>query len=132
MNVVVTTARLALRDWSGDDAPAALAIYGSADVARWLTPTMDRVTDLEAMRSVLHAWQQEQPDLLPPQGRWAIQRTADGAVVGGVAIRLLPLFGKARLRGSPPERLSGAPTCQLPERRTAAFTLSSSVPLPPG
>ena len=94
MNVVVTTARLALRDWSGDDAPAALAIYGSADVARWLTPTMDRVTDLEAMRSVLHAWQQEQPDLLPPQGRWAIQRTADGAVVGGVAIRLLPPDGE--------------------------------------
>ena len=38
MDPLVTTTRLALHDWSDDDAPAALAIYGSGDVARWLTP----------------------------------------------------------------------------------------------
>ena len=29
MNPLVTTTRLRLRDWSDDDVPAALAIYGS-------------------------------------------------------------------------------------------------------
>jgi RimJ/RimL family protein N-acetyltransferase len=94
MNPLVTTTRLRLRDWSDDDAPAALAIYGSADVARWLTPAMDRIRDVEAMRSVLQTWQQQQPGLLPPQGRWAIHRIADDAVIGGVAIGLLPPDGE--------------------------------------
>ncbi len=89
MHPLVTTTRLTLRDWSTDDAAAALAIYGSAEVARWLTPALDRIPDVAAMRSMLQRWQQEQPDLVPPQGRWAIQRN-DGAVIGGVGIRLLP------------------------------------------
>ncbi|OXM39094.1 GNAT family N-acetyltransferase, partial [Amycolatopsis alba DSM 44262] len=70
----LTTERLIVRDWSEDDAEAALAIYGTADVTRWLTPAMDRVTDAAAMRSVLQAWQQAQPNLVPPRGRWAVQR----------------------------------------------------------
>ena len=37
MDPLVTTERLTLREWSDDDAAAALSIYGSADVARWLT-----------------------------------------------------------------------------------------------
>ena len=90
MDPLVTTTRLTLRPWSEDDAPAALAIYGSADVARWLTPALDRVADAEAMRSVLNTWGKQQPELIPPQGRWAIERTEDGAVVGGLVIRLLP------------------------------------------
>ena len=90
MQPLVTTARLTLRDWSPDDAPAALAIYGSSEVAHWLTPVLGRIADVDAMRSVLEQWQQEQPGLTPPQGRWAIERSDDGAVVGGVGIRLLP------------------------------------------
>ena len=90
MHPLVTTTRLTLRDWSTDDAPAALAIYGSPEVAHWLTPVIGRITDVGEMRSVLERWQQEQPGLLPPQGRWAIHRNDDGAVVGGVGIRLLP------------------------------------------
>ena len=90
MQPLVTTARLTLRDWSPDDAPAALAIYGSSEVAHWLTPVLGQIADVDAMRSVLEQWQQEQPGLTPPQGRWAIQRNDDGAVVGGVGIRLLP------------------------------------------
>ena len=31
-----------------------------------------------------------QANLQPPRGRWAIERLADAAVVGGLAIRLLP------------------------------------------
>lgn len=72
MDPLVTTPRLTLRDWSDDDARAVLAIYGSADVARWLTPTMDRIADVDEVRSVLSTWRQEQPEPLPLQGRWAI------------------------------------------------------------
>ena len=90
MDPLVTTTRLTLRDWSDDNAPAALEIYGSGDVARWLTPAMDRIADVETMRSVLQTWREQQSELLPPQGRWAIHRSADGAVIGGVAIGLLP------------------------------------------
>ncbi|EME60782.1 GNAT family N-acetyltransferase [Amycolatopsis decaplanina] len=88
----LTTERLVVRDWSEDDAEAALAIYGIADVTRWLTPAMDRVTDAAAMRSVLQAWQQAQSDLVPPRGRWAVQRKEDGVVIGGLGIHLLPPY----------------------------------------
>jgi RimJ/RimL family protein N-acetyltransferase len=94
MGPLVTTTRLTLRDWSADDAPAALAIYGSPQVARWLTPAMDRIAGIEAMRSVLETWREQQPGLLPPQGRWAIQRNADNAVIGGLGIGLLPPDGE--------------------------------------
>jgi RimJ/RimL family protein N-acetyltransferase len=94
MHPLVTTARLTLRNWSADDAPAALEIYGAAEVARWLTPAMTRIADVEAMRSVLQTWQREQPGLLPPQGRWGIRRDADNAVIGGLSIRLLPPDGE--------------------------------------
>ncbi len=58
MDPLVTTTRLTLREWSDDDAPAALAIYGATQVARWLTPAVERIADLEAMRSALQTWQQ--------------------------------------------------------------------------
>lgn len=88
----LTTDRLVVRDWSIEDASDALAIYGAQDVARWLTPAMDQVGDAAAMRSVLAAWQEAQPNLLTPRGRWAVQRVADGKVVGGLGIKLLPPF----------------------------------------
>jgi RimJ/RimL family protein N-acetyltransferase len=53
---------------------------------------MDQVHDVAAMRSVLQAWHESQPNLPPPRGRWAVQRRDDGAVVGGLGIRLLPPF----------------------------------------
>ena len=55
---------------------------------------MDHTTGVRSMRSVLQRWQQEQPDLPPPRGRWAIQRKNDGAVVGGLGVRLLPPDGE--------------------------------------
>ena len=92
MNIPLTTDRLIIRDWSDDDAGTALAIYGSPDVAHWLTPAMDRVGDVAAMRSVLQAWQEARPNLPTPRGRWAVQRQDDNAVIGGLAIRLLPPY----------------------------------------
>ncbi|MGH3449339.1 MAG: GNAT family N-acetyltransferase [Haloechinothrix sp.] len=92
MDSPLTTDRLVIRDWSVDDAEAAQAIYGSPDVTHWLTPAMDQVGDPAAMRSVLQAWQEAQPNLTPPRGRWAIHERSGGAVVGGLAIRLLPPY----------------------------------------
>ncbi|MFI6904644.1 GNAT family N-acetyltransferase [Nonomuraea sp. NPDC050394] len=92
MDMPLATDRLLIRDWSADDAEAALAIYGSADVTRWLTPAMHRVEDVAGMRSVLQAWQEAQPNLLKPRGRWAVQLREGGKVVGGLSIRLLPPY----------------------------------------
>ncbi|GAB3458521.1 GNAT family N-acetyltransferase [Streptomonospora sediminis] len=86
------TERLTIRDWTTDDAEAALQIYGADEVAHWLTPDMRAVNDTEAMRSVLHAWVEAQPNFLPPAGRWAIVRTGDGELIGGLSLRLLPPF----------------------------------------
>jgi RimJ/RimL family protein N-acetyltransferase len=69
-----------------------LDIYGAADVARWLTPAMDRVVDLPAMRSVLQAWEELRATAVSPRGRWALERKEDSLVVGGLGIRLLPPF----------------------------------------
>lgn len=91
-DIPLITDRLIIRDWSVDDADAATAIYGSPEVTHWLTPAMDRVGDVAAMRSVLQAWQEAQPNLLTPRGRWAVQRRDDNAVIGGLGIRLLPPY----------------------------------------
>ncbi|MDN5918692.1 MAG: GNAT family N-acetyltransferase [Pseudonocardia sp.] len=88
----LVTDRLQIRSWTMSDTRDALAIYGVADVTGWLTPSTDRIGDEAAMRSVLAAWSEAQVNLVPPRGRWAIERGADGVVVGGLAIRLLPPY----------------------------------------
>ena len=72
------TERLILRQWTGDDAGAALSSYGDTDVARWLAPAMDKVGDEAAMRVVLQQWMAEDERLLTPGGRWAIELREDG------------------------------------------------------
>ncbi|WP_285757111.1 GNAT family N-acetyltransferase [Nocardiopsis ansamitocini] len=92
MTAPLRTERLLIRDWGTDDAEAAFAVYGSPEVARWLTPVMRTVDDVSAMRSVLEAWVEAQPNLIPPAGRWAVVRETDGQVIGGLSLRLLPPF----------------------------------------
>ncbi|WP_434446781.1 hypothetical protein [Lentzea sp. E54] len=65
----LTTERLALRPWQVDDAQAALEVYGYAEVTRWLSPDMDRVPDLAAMRLLLQQWSAEGARLPAPAGR---------------------------------------------------------------
>jgi RimJ/RimL family protein N-acetyltransferase len=84
------TERLILRGWQVEDAPAALAVYGHAAVARWLSPAMDRVPDLAAMRLLLQQWIAETERIAVPAGRWAIQRRSDGRVIGGAILLPLP------------------------------------------
>ncbi|WP_133902890.1 GNAT family N-acetyltransferase [Actinophytocola oryzae] len=88
----LTTERLVVREWRPDDAAAALSIYGVDKVTRWLTPAMGQVADEAAMGLVLNAWIEAQPNMMPPRGRWAVERTEDGEVVGGLGIRLLPPY----------------------------------------
>ena len=90
MEPLLVTDRLVVRGWTDDDAEAAQEIYGAEAVTHWLTPAMDRVEDVPGMRSVLRTWQQEQAELLTPQGRWALQLREGGAVIGGIGIQLLP------------------------------------------
>jgi len=85
----LVTERLELRAWNVDDAAAALGAYGHAEVARWLTPAMDRVRDTAAMRVVLQQWVAEDARMPAPAGRWAIALRQDGQVIGGAT--LLPL-----------------------------------------
>jgi RimJ/RimL family protein N-acetyltransferase len=86
----LVTDRLFLRPWQVDDAPAALRSYGDAEIARWLSPTMDQVTDEGGMRVVLQQWIAEDTRMLTPAGRWAIELRDSGELIGGAT--LLPLL----------------------------------------
>ncbi|MDH6697582.1 GNAT family N-acetyltransferase [Streptomyces sp. MAA16] len=86
----ITTPRLVLRPWTAGDAEAALGIYGVPDVARWLAPALERVPDAAAMRELLERWIALDETLDAPQGRWAIERRGDTAVIGGIALLALP------------------------------------------
>ena len=63
------TGRLVLRGWDPGDAEAALGAYGDAEVARWLTPTMDKVGDPAAMHLLLQQWVAEDARMTTPAGR---------------------------------------------------------------
>jgi RimJ/RimL family protein N-acetyltransferase len=86
----LTTERLTLRPWRVEDAQAALDVYGHAEVTRWLSPDLDRVPDLAAMRLLLQQWIAEDARLPAPAGRWAIQRNTDDRVIGGAILLPLP------------------------------------------
>ncbi len=90
----LVTDRLILRGWEVDDAPAALEIYGHIDVARWLSPIMEQVTDLTAMRLLLRQWIVEDYRAISPAGRWCIQRRHDDRVLGGATLLPLPPGGE--------------------------------------
>jgi RimJ/RimL family protein N-acetyltransferase len=86
----ISTQRLLLRPWRMEDVESALAIYGEADVSRWLSPVMDSVADLAAMRLVLQQWTAEDARLISPAGRWAIELRDDHHLVGGAILLPLP------------------------------------------
>jgi RimJ/RimL family protein N-acetyltransferase len=86
----LVTERLVLRPWNTEDAGAALKAYGDAEVARWLTPVMDRIRDEAAMRVVLERWVAEDARMLTPAGRWAVELRAGGQLVGGASLLPLP------------------------------------------
>src|SRR5512139_949741 len=86
----LVTERLRLRPWRADDAQAALEIYGDPEIARRLSPALGQVPDAAAMRLVLEQWIAEDARLVPPSGRWAVERLADGRLLGGAILLPLP------------------------------------------
>jgi RimJ/RimL family protein N-acetyltransferase len=86
----LSTDRLVLRGWEIDDAEAALDAYGDERVTHWLTPAVDRVSDLAAMRDLLRRWADDNERMLTPAGRWAVELREDGRVIGGVTLLPLP------------------------------------------
>ena len=86
----LNTERLMLRGWEPDDAPAAIGVYGDAEVARWLTPAMDQVRDLAGMRLLLQQWSADDDRMITPAGRWAVELLLDRQVIGGTTLLPLP------------------------------------------
>lgn len=84
------TERLVLRPWGRDDAEAALEIYGTDEVTRWLSPAMGRVDEVDAMADILAEWA---TPLEFPQRRWALELASDGTLVGGAGLIPLPPDG---------------------------------------
>jgi RimJ/RimL family protein N-acetyltransferase len=88
----IRSPRLTLRPWLTKDAAAALEIYGSEQVTRWLSPAMGRVDDLAAMERVIAGWL---ADPLPaPAGRWAMELVETGELVGSTVVLPLPPEGE--------------------------------------
>ncbi|ACU36882.1 GNAT family N-acetyltransferase [Actinosynnema mirum] len=85
---------LVFRAWRAEDAEVALALYGGDGGGRGLSPRVGPVPDLAAMRLLLAGWIAEGGSLESPAGRWAVQRVADGRVVGGAALLPLPPGGE--------------------------------------
>jgi RimJ/RimL family protein N-acetyltransferase len=56
-----------------------------------LSPAMDRVPDAASMRELLESWTNQ--ELATPQGRWAVELSEGGELVGGVAVLPLPPEG---------------------------------------
>jgi RimJ/RimL family protein N-acetyltransferase len=86
----IHTARLLLRPWDVDDDVAASAIYGAAEVARWLTPALHATANLAEMRRTLASWIAETDGAGLPLGRWAVVDKSSRTVIGGVALLPLP------------------------------------------
>ena len=84
----IRSPRLALRPWAPDDAAAALAIYGSDEVTKWLSPAMRRVDDVATMEAVIDDWSAE--PLPEPAGRWAMELVETGELVGSTVLLPLP------------------------------------------
>lgn len=91
MSVVLRTPRLVVRDWTEDDAPAALGVYGHAEVARWLSPAVDEVADLDTMRATLRDWIADTEASEAGIGHWAVETASTGLLVGGVSLHPLPV-----------------------------------------
>jgi RimJ/RimL family protein N-acetyltransferase len=88
---ILRTERLVIREWENADAADAIAIYGRSEVARWLSPAVDRVAGEDAMRALLHEWVAATREGEGGLGHWAITLVGTGELVGGVSLHLLPV-----------------------------------------
>lgn len=88
---MITTQRLRIRDWTIDDAEAALAVHSRIEVVKWLgdgEPVL--MKDLAEAQERIGTWLMRDE---PPCGFWAVQ-VADGSLLEGRvigAVLLVPL-----------------------------------------
>jgi RimJ/RimL family protein N-acetyltransferase len=90
--VLITTRRLKIRDWTVDDAPAALDILSRVEVVQWLADGPPVLTkDLDEAVEKIDRWQLRDD---PPLGFWAIEvddgGPLQGRVIGSVLLSPLP------------------------------------------
>jgi RimJ/RimL family protein N-acetyltransferase len=90
MAELLRTDRLLVRDWSVDDAEAALKIYGHDSVIRWVHE-LARVPDAAAMHAVLQRWAAEQREMVPGTGRWALVLREGEILIGGISLLPMPV-----------------------------------------
>jgi RimJ/RimL family protein N-acetyltransferase len=90
--ITLSTERLDLAAWRPEDASAAVTIFGTEEVTRWLTPAMEPVKDEDGMRDVLDRWAEEDAQAEPPAGHWAVRRRDDGVLLGSLTLRRMPPF----------------------------------------
>ena len=93
----IVTARLTLRPWMLDDTDEAFEIYRMPEVTNWTRPFINTMTDRDTMRRKLTDWISESDQLPPPQGRWAIEVSETGILVGGAQLLMLPNDDTPRL-----------------------------------
>lgn len=89
---VYETERLIVRDWTDhpEDLARIFEIYSRAEVARWLAVPWLPMTDPQQALERLRIWQARHAEHGGRYGVWAIQRRADGLVVGSVLLKPLP------------------------------------------
>jgi RimJ/RimL family protein N-acetyltransferase len=87
--VHLETDRLLIRPWRHEDAPRLLDIQSRLEVVKWLgdgEPVL--MTDLDEARERIERYVVRNAN--PPLGFWAVERVADGRVVGSVLLLTLP------------------------------------------
>ena len=89
---MLSTDRLLIRDWTLDDAPAALAMLSRIEVVKWLGDGVPVLTkDLDEARMKIERWRGRDD---PPLGHWACEVTdggpLHGRVIGTVLLLTLP------------------------------------------
>jgi RimJ/RimL family protein N-acetyltransferase len=83
------TDRLVLRSWALADGPAFFDLYRRWEVARWLGATPQALGTLDEAEARITRWA-ERNLVSEVEGRWAVERRADGRVLGTVLLVPLP------------------------------------------
>src|SRR2546421_2797353 len=93
----LSTNGLLLRQYTLDDAEDAFAIYGDAEVMRFLGG--DPVLDLEAQRLRLTESIARHAEVTDGLGRWAVVEVDSGRVVGTLILKPLPGWPHVEIGG---------------------------------
>jgi RimJ/RimL family protein N-acetyltransferase len=87
--MLLETRRLLIRPWRHEEAPRLLDILSRPEVVKWLgdgEPVL--MKDLDEARQRIDRYGDRSAE--PPLGIWAVERRADGLVVGTVLLLTLP------------------------------------------